>query len=184
MSRVHSGEILVAVILIVVGLLFLASNLGTLPPLTWHLLWPLVLILFGAWLIWRALFPPPRRRGAVYWSMGDYRPDLSGKEIRQEQFSHGLGDFDLDLTRAVTPDGENFVKASHGIGDLTVIVPRDLSVRVQAKAGMGDVRVFGQKSEGLSPQMNFQSDDYATATRKLSIEASVGLGEVSVVRAG
>lgn len=184
MSRSSSGEILAALILIVLGLLFLAGNLGLL-LLNWNLLWPLILIFFGLWLIWRALSPSPKHRsGNVSWGMGSYRPDLAGKEIRRVEFSHGMGDFDLDLTHAIFPAGENFVHASHGLGDLTVIVPRDLAVRVQARTGMGDVFVLGKKSEGIGPSVEFHSDDYASAPRKLNLEANVGLGKVQVMRAG
>ncbi len=179
---VSSWRILAALVLILLGLLLLASNLG-LFALRWDLFWPVILIFFGLWLIWRAFVPPPRNRYAVAFAgMGEYRPDLSGKEIRREEFSHGLGDFDLDLTRATIPDGENFVHVSHGMGDLTIIVPSSLAVRVQAKAGMGDVSVLGQRSEGIGPHVDFQSEDYATAARKLNIEASVGMGRVEVVR--
>jgi lia operon protein LiaF len=70
------------------------------------------------------------------------------------------------------------------MGDLKIIVPRDLAVRVTASAGLGDVRVFGERIDGFSPHIDFKSDDYATATRKLDIEASVGMGDVKVIRAG
>jgi len=179
MSRLHSSEIVAALILIVLGLLLLAGNLQLI-AFNWGTLWALLLILFGAWLIWRALAAP--ERAAVHWSMGDYRPDLSGKEIRSAQFSHGFGDFDLDLAHAVIPEGESSVRASLGLGDLKVIVPRDLAVRVRASAGLGDVGVFGEKSEGIAPHLDFQSDDYAAAARKLDLEANVGLGEVKIVR--
>lgn len=184
MSRVRSGELLVALILILLGLLFLAGNLG-LFNVDWSLFWPLMLILFGAWLIWRAFVPPPRyATGGAFYGFGDYRPDLSGKEIRRLNLSHGFGDFDLDLTRGVIADGENSVRASLGFGDLKVSVPRDVAVRVHVSAGFGDVSAFGEKSSGIAPSLRFQSDDYATATRKLNIDASIGFGDVKVVRAG
>jgi len=63
-----------------------------------------------------------------------------------------------------------------------VIVPRDVPARVHASAGFGDVTLFGQHSSGMGPTLTFQSDDYASATRKLNIEASVGFGNVQVIR--
>ncbi|MEW5720247.1 MAG: cell wall-active antibiotics response protein LiaF [Chloroflexota bacterium] len=181
MKRINSGEAFFALALILIGALLLAGNLGWL-AFNWNIVWPLVLILFGAWLIWRA-FQPARYSGGAAYGFGDYQPDLTGKAIRDENFSHGLGEFDLDLSRATIPDGASAVRASLGFGDLKVIVPRDLAVRVKARAGLGDVAVFGQKDEGIAPAVDFQSDDYATAPRKLDLEASVGLGEVKVVRA-
>jgi len=65
-----------------------------------------------------------------------------------------------------------------------VIVPRDLAVRVKASAGLGDVNIFGERADGIAPHLDFQSPDYATAERKLDLEASVGLGEVKIMRTG
>jgi len=90
----------------------------------------------------------------------------------------------LDLTRVQIPEGRHAarVRAWLGFGDLTVILPRELAVRVQASAGLGEVSVLGRKHEGIGPTAEVQSEDYATAPRQLDLEASVGLGEVKVVR--
>ncbi len=184
MSRLNSWELFCALCLIVLGLLLLAANLG-LFVLNWNALWALMLVVFGGWMIWRA-FQPARSwtsSSSVSFGFGDYRPDLAGKEIRRESFSHGFGDFDLDLTRAIIPEGQSTVRASHGFGDLKVIVPRDLAVQVKASAGFGDVTVFGQRAEGIGPHLDFKSDDYATAPHKLDVEASIGFGDVKVIRA-
>lgn len=181
MTRWNSSQVFFAALLIVLGIVLLLGNLGLL-ALNWNLLWPVILILFGLWLIWRA-FRPRQNPGDVSWGFGEYSPDLAGKSIDRQSYSHGFGDFDLDLTRATIGDGQTMVRASHGFGDLTVVVPREISVRVHASAGMGDVAVFGQHSGGIGCTLDFQSDDYASAARKLDIDVSVGMGEVRVVRA-
>lgn len=182
MTRLNSVELIVALIFIVLGLLLLAGNLGLI-IFNWGILWALVLVAFGGWLIWRAFRTPAEPSNSVSYGVGDYAPHLVGKEIRKENFSHGLGDMDVDLSRAVFPEGQATVRASHGLGDLTVIVPRDLAVRVKARAGLGDARLFDERADGFGPSLDFQSTDYVTATRKLDLEASVGLGAVKVVRA-
>ncbi len=182
MARVHSGEILAALILIVLGVALLGANLG-LFALSWNLVWPVLLVLLGAWFVWRAFFPS-RYGTDSFGGFGDARPDLNGREIRREQFSHAFGDLFLDLNRAVFPDGENSVHASHGFGNLTVVLPRDLPVRVRGSAGMGDVFVLGERSDGIAPHVDFQSQEYASAPRKLNLDASVGFGDVRVMRAG
>lgn len=183
MSHTHPGQILAALILIVLGLIILLGNLGLI-IFNWNLLWPVILILFGVWLVWRAFQTSPFGDGSLSWGIGDYRPDLTGKEIGQARFSHGMGDVDLDLTRAIIPEGSTSMRASHGMGDLTIIVPRELPVRVNASAGLGNVFVLGKRSEGISPNVTFQSEDYEGSSRKLNIDASVGLGDVKVLRAG
>jgi lia operon protein LiaF len=182
MPRWSSGEVFFGLLLIVLGLMFLAGNLGWV-TISWGVVWPLILVLFGLWLIWRAFVPASKTRGSdVSYGFGDYEPDLTGKEIRRENFSHGFGDLDLDLTRAVIPEGKSAVRVSLGFGDLNVIVPRDLAVDVHATAGFGDAELFEQSSSGIGPTLRFQSDDYAAAARKLDLHASVGFGKAKVIR--
>jgi lia operon protein LiaF len=182
MERFRSGQFFAASLLILLGVLLLLGNLG-LFAFSWSMCWALLLILFGGWLVWRGLTPHKEGWFPEWgWGLGDYEPDLAGKTLRNETFSHGLGDLDLDLRDAVFGDGENVVRASHGLGDVKIKVPREIALKVTARAGLGDVAVFDEKADGFAPVVEFQSDDYATAARKLFVEASVGLGEVKVVR--
>jgi hypothetical protein len=180
--RWNSRQVFLALFLIVVGALILLGNLG-LFALNWNVVWPIFLILFGVWLASRAFISSPEDEGSVsLWGFGEYAPDLSGKEIRSETFSHGVGYFELDLSRALIPAGESTVRASQGLGDLTVIIPRNTMARVHASAGMGLVSLFGEDSMGVAPSRTFQTNDYATAVSKLSLDASVGFGQVQVIR--
>ncbi len=178
----RTGPAFGAVLLIVMGVIFLLGNLNIF-VLRWDMLGPLFLILVGGWMIARAVMPRGQHGDQTFGGIGEYHLDLAGKEIRREKFSHGIGEARIDLTRAVFPDGENKVEASHGVGELRVIVPSDLAVRVRANAGMGEVRVFDEQESGIDPHLEFQSPDYASATRKLDLLASAGLGAVLVKRA-
>ena len=180
MSRL-GPEVFFAIVLIVVGGLFLGANLG-LFAFNWSIAWPTLLILFGVWLVWRAFVPVSSLASQVSYGFGDFAPNLAGKEIRCETFSHGFGDFDLDLTRAVIPDGESVVRVSMGFGDLKVIVPNELALKIHASAGFGESKLFDQKIDGIGPSLRFKSEDYATALRKLDLDASVGFGQVRVVK--
>ena len=181
MSRPGSAQLFFALMLIVVGILFLLGNLG-LFVFNWSILWPLLLMLFGAWLVWRAFLPASSHRSEISYGFGDYAPNLAGKEIRRETFSHGFGDFELDLSQAKFPDGESAVHASIGFGNLKVIVPSGVSLKIHASAGFGDARLFDEKTDGIGPSLRFKSDDYATAARKLEVDASAGFGNVKVVK--
>ncbi|MBI5653394.1 MAG: cell wall-active antibiotics response protein [Chloroflexi bacterium] len=177
----NSGRVFWAVVLIALGVVLLAGNLN-LFRFRWDMLWAVTLILVGIWFVWRAFVPAQHHDVNFFAGIGELRPNLGGKEIRREEFSHGIGECDLDLTRATIPDGESTVKASLGIGELKIRVPRDLALRAQVNAGMGEAQVGDQKDDGIGPQIHFQSDDYATAARKLFIEANVGLGKVEIKR--
>jgi lia operon protein LiaF len=181
-----SWQLFWGAVLILCGALFLVSNLNLVPFSIGDVFrygWPLFLVALGVLILagafgWRGWSWAP---GA---GVGDRRVNFSGKEVRDLQLSHGLGDFEMDFASAVFPEGTAHVRASHGLGDLKIWVPKDLPVRVTARAGLGDVKVFGQKDDGFGPHLDYTSPDYATATRKLDLEASVGLGEVNVRQVG
>jgi len=44
---------LIALVLIAIGLIFLLRNLGVVTAESWALIWPVVLILLGVYLIWK-----------------------------------------------------------------------------------------------------------------------------------
>lgn len=174
-----NAQVVIALAFILLGVLLLLRNLGLI-VWNWGIVWALVLIGLGIRLVWRAFQPVPT---GVSCGMGNYRPRLVGKEMRNANFSHGVGDFELDFTGATIPAGTSRVYATLGLGNLTVIVPRDLAVRVRARAVLGDVQVFQYKGDGIAPHVEFASEDYATATRKLDLQASVGIGDAKVIRA-
>ena len=177
MTRVHSGQIFTATFLILLGALLLAGNFGLL-AFGWGQAGPLFLIALGVWLVWRGFQPRGEQwRSEFSWGFGDYAPDLAGKMIRAENFSHGFGEMELDLSRAIIPDGESRVRASHGFGELKIRMPREVAVRVNARAGFGEVSLFEDEASGIGLALDFQSENYAAATRKLTLEAHIGLGK-------
>ena len=55
----RNNAIFWALILIFVGFVLLLGNLGII-SVSWTVIWPLLLIAFGGWLIWGALIAPRR----------------------------------------------------------------------------------------------------------------------------
>lgn len=52
----------ISLLLIIIGVVFLLKNLGLITGSTWEIIWPLILIAFGLWL----LFKHHRRK--VFWN--------------------------------------------------------------------------------------------------------------------
>jgi predicted membrane protein len=73
------------------------------------------------------------------------------------------------------------VKTTLGIGNLHVIVPRGVAVAVDARAGAGDVAVFGQDDDGTSVHTHVL-DSGTDPSRVLVLDAHVGLGRLIVER--
>ena len=170
------------------GVLILLRNFDLLPYSVGQIMsffWPLLLIFLGAMILFGAWGWRGWKWGwAPGFGVGTQRVSFSDREVRAEEVSHGFGDLDIDLTSAVFPEGTATVRASHGLGDLKIWVPKDLPMRVTATTGIGDVRVFERKADGIGQRLEFESPDYASETRKLDLTANLGIGDLDVRRVG
>jgi hypothetical protein len=98
-----------------------------------------------------------------------------------DTYELGIGTFDLDFSDLALAEGRTSVKTTLGIGDLTVHVPEDVTVDVDARAGAGDVIVFGEQDDGTSVHTHVR-DSGTDTSRVLVLDAEVGLGRVTVER--
>ena len=92
----------------------------------------------------------------------------------------GIGKLTVDLTRFdfAGTDVSVGLDVRLGVGELVVIVPTDLSIRVEARSALGNVVVFGQEESGIDAQLTVEAEGTPTVT----LEATVGIGEVVVER--
>lgn len=97
------------------------------------------------------------------------------------RYDVGLGELsidlsDLDLTESAV------MEATVGAGDLTITLPRDLAVDIDASAGAGQVDLFGEVNEGLSVTNTYTSDGFESATVTLTLDLDVAAGNIEVDR--
>lgn len=97
-------------------------------------------------------------------------------------FELGAGEARLDLTQLDLPAGQTrWVRARVGLGSLRVVVPEDVPVTVQARAGLGTVRLpDGSSRDGANVQ---ESRNLGTGPARLTVQAEVGVGDLEVTRA-
>ena len=74
------------------------------------------------------------------------------------------------------------MEATVGAGDLTITLPRDLAVDINASAGAGQVDLFGEVNEGLSVTNTYTSDGFESATVTLTLDLDVAAGNIEVDR--
>jgi len=97
--------------------------------------------------------------------------------VVSDEYRWGIGSMTLDL-RDTTADLEGLnLAASVGIGELIVYLPDGVSVEIDAHAGIGEVRVFGEKSGGLDSDVRVSGEDGA-----LVLDLDVAIGKVVVRR--
>ena len=120
-------------------------------------------------------------RVPVFAGIGDRveHPASAGQLV--STYEHGIGDFNVDLADVALPAGETHVKATLGIGDLTVHVPANVAVEVDGRAGAGQVVIFGQADDGTSVHDHVR-DASGAPGRTLVVDAHVGFGRLEVVR--
>ena len=80
-------------------------------------------------------------------------------------------DFPADATEPQT------LLVSVDAGEITVILPEDISVQVDASADVGDVTVFGQSEDGIDPEIMVDESD-----PQLILEVALDVGEIEVIR--
>jgi phage shock protein PspC (stress-responsive transcriptional regulator) len=94
----------------------------------------------------------------------------------------GIGNLQVDLARVSLPAGETDIEAHLGIGQLRVIVPAGISVRVESHVGWGDSAVLGEDQNGHRVDSTVIRDVKASNTT-LVLDARVGAGQIEVERA-
>jgi phage shock protein PspC (stress-responsive transcriptional regulator)/predicted membrane protein len=112
-----------------------------------------------------------------------YSPVLAADVHRNYEMS--IGDLTVDLTNTVL-DSDTEIDANVGIGSVTVVVPADAVVSVDASASAGEVTVFGRQDDGVDAHVSENSIPPGAmqpgTVKTIQIDTHVGLGNVSVSR--
>jgi phage shock protein PspC (stress-responsive transcriptional regulator) len=96
------------------------------------------------------------------------------------KYELGIGDLTLNFANVSLPKGQTFVKATVGIGNLTVIVPANASVDVRGSAQAGHLELFDQSDDGTHVRSHLV--DRTGSGRVLVLDVRTGLGRVQVQR--
>ncbi|WP_052466118.1 hypothetical protein [Mobilicoccus massiliensis] len=96
-------------------------------------------------------------------------------------YDHGVGSAQLDLT-ALPADGVRDISVSHGVGELTILVPANVTTRVEAEKGPGPLRVeedghSRELGDGFSTIEPFTLGSGPEAYR---VKVDAGVGEVDI----
>ena len=93
------------------------------------------------------------------------------------RYSTGLGDFDLEL---FDYPSDLSTAVDVGAGKLTVEVPEDARVQIDARVGLGSIDAFGSSRSGYRRSLSL--DDNKTGARLIKLKLSVGVGSIEVRR--
>lgn len=176
----NSSRTTVAIVLIGVGALFLTGNI--LGFNAWRMLWPAMLIGAGLWVITRQGKANPELPNADQW-VGEVRHRETGM-ANSKQFWLGAGDVDIDLTGATFPAGVTTYRVSGLVADVDVKVPAHVGVRASFSGVAGDLTLDKQNADIVFGTGVLDSANYASAERKLHLDASHIAGDITVHHVG
>ena len=144
-------------VLLVVGALFLANNLGFL-SLNWHDFWPLILIGAGLLMLWNRLYTPVPAAGGsspegtlnIYAIFSGVERKITTGDFRGGHVSAMFGGVDLNLRQAAMRAESAVIDISAIFGGVDIKVPPNWIVVVD---GAGIFGGFSDKSVQPPPDM-------------------------------
>jgi phage shock protein PspC (stress-responsive transcriptional regulator) len=111
--------------------------------------------------------------------VGDRSYLVAGSGDLQRSYMLGIGKLTVDLRDVQFAPGETHVSARVDVGDLEVIVPDGVALRVRAAAQAGHVQILGREEEGRHVKTSLDE----TGESVLVLDTHVGAGQVRVTRA-
>ena len=167
----------IGIIVIVFGVILLLSSLGVRVGNAPGILLAVVVILLGAWFVWRS-----RRWGGVERDAfaGTVRVGGPGWQMQSGRHSVVFGELKLDLAQVTIPDGEHRLEFDAFMGSIAVTVPKEVGVSASGHAFLGAVSLLGQRADGIDRTLEVTSPGYAEAPKKLVIHAGVFAGDVRI----
>lgn len=200
--RISSSRIIVGAIILLIGTAWMLEVADAVDEIPWRWLLPAAVIVIGIGLIADAR---GRAHGGLIFlgviltllmlvdvSIRPFRftsgetfigPRTERPVAVEELEDYGIfaGDLRVDLSDLSLPAGETSLDVSTFAGTIRVTVPADVTVELEAGTMFGQVRAFGEQSEGIGPRVDktFTGSD---PSRVLVLDVSSFAGDIEVRR--
>lgn len=154
-------------------------------------LWPLLIIYFGFMFIGFSKGPTiyvntgdkgkkNKREWSNTFSIGSHEYNEPNWKVKPMDVSNLAGDFYFDFTKAFIPETEIPISISSLAGDVNILVPENVDMRVYASTKAGDIAVVGQKVDGINRSLSYESANYELAVKKLDITIKLKAGSIRI----
>jgi predicted membrane protein len=142
----------------------------------WRVLWPLLLIGLGVYVLLRPKLDDPalpseftflgeiRRKG--FWT------------VEPQEITTFVGDVSLDLTSATVPEGETTIKVSGFVTQVRLTAPEAIGIAVRINAFVADLDLFGLRQDRIGVSLEERSPNYGEAERRVRLEVAAFVANV------
>ncbi|OUM84427.1 MAG: hypothetical protein BAA01_01000 [Bacillus thermozeamaize] len=175
------GGMLAGGIIALLGVLFLARNLGwwTIDlSWLWKVFWPLVIILIGI----RILFGASQRGNSRWAIMGSIQKTFENGPWKLESggYTAIMGGIELDLRQAIIPEGETVIDVTTLMGGAEIRVPRDLPVICEGSVIMGGMELLGRSNGGIFANLEASQGELHEAPRRVRFRCQSIMGGIEI----
>jgi hypothetical protein len=139
------------------------------------------LVVAGVFVSIAALAFAAAPENAFHGGIGQRDIRVTDQALLAPRYDVGVGELRLDL-RGLDMTESDEVAATVGAGDITILLPEDLPVTIDASAGAGQIDLLGETSEGISVSRTFTDDGFEAAEVTLTLELDVAAGNIEVDR--
>lgn len=105
--------------------------------------------------------------------------DLDNTILKSIFAEVGAGELDMTLGESSLPENINL---EIGAGDMTIAVPENVGVNMVYNLGVGEINLDDEQIEGLGQNGTYRTTNYDIAEKKLTIDAKVGVGSLTIER--
>ncbi|WP_433748693.1 cell wall-active antibiotics response protein LiaF [Falsibacillus pallidus] len=115
--------------------------------------------------------------------IGDVKFKDPNWAVEPMSLTNVIGDYYFDFSKAYIPEKRTPIKIKGWIGDIKMLVPEDLPVRITIEVKIGDIKIFnGTSEELLRSNMYYESPGYEDAVKKLDLTIKLGIGDIRIDR--
>lgn len=114
-------------------------------------------------------------------TLGSVDFNQSNWHLEPMNIYHAIGDYSFNFNKAYIPERETLIQLKGWIGDVNILIPEDIPIRVQAKVTIGEVTIFSSSSAHVfGPNVYFESPQYEEAVKKIDFVIDMMIGEVKI----
>jgi len=106
---------------------------------------------------------------------GEARLNLGSLTLRRVEVEMGVGELHMDLHG--TPKHDYDVHIHGGVGEATVLLPRDAGIYASGSGGIGEIHTEGLRKQGD----HWVNDAYDNAKVRIHVDVEGGIGQINLI---
>ena len=103
-------------------------------------------------------------------SVGQMKRNRENWSAESMDLRSAIGEYELDFTRAYIPEEDISVRMTGWVGDVKILIPKDVEFAVKVRALVGDFYVAGHSEDGFNRSLSYKTPGYDDAERKLTFQ--------------